>query len=136
MDDIRFPAVAVSPGESFYVTSSIPAQASVKALRSCHFERLYLFDSSGHRWRVKSIHASPSRLDRLLNRVVPVALSFDDAGPARAADVAEELCTILDRDPDDIYNQWISHDELKQRFRSCSSVVGLIELARTLGELA
>jgi hypothetical protein len=50
------------------------------------------------------------------------------------AEIAEVLCSCIDRDPDDLYDQFVTHDELKALFRAATSAPELIEKARTLGE--
>jgi len=50
------------------------------------------------------------------------------------AEVAERLCSCVDRDPSDLYDQFVSRDELEALFRKAASTPELIAVARNLGE--
>ncbi len=70
----------------------------------------------------------------MFNRTLTVDLQIGVQGSPAVADVAQDLCNCIDRDPDDLYDQFVSHIELKEMFRAAASAPELIELARTLGE--
>lgn len=130
---ITFPALAVSPGNSFLVVESIPATGSVTALRRGYFSRLYLFDSAGLRWPVVQVSALPSFLDRLLGRLVAVQLTFGAPELVPLGQIASDLCALVDAD-DDLYCQFVSHEELKAMLRQAASPGALIAIGRDLGE--
>lgn len=113
-----------------------PWNASVAAIRNGFFEGIRFFDTSGTEWRVESAvpQHRPGILDRVFNRTLTVDLQIGVQGSPAVADVAQDLCNCVDRDPDDLYDQFVSHIELKEMFRAAASAPELIELARTLGE--
>ena len=45
------------------------------------------------------------------------------------AEIAEVLCSCVDRDPDDLYDQFVTHDELKALFRGATSPPELMPAA-------
>ena len=49
------------------------------------------------------------------------------------SDLADVLCKVVDEDPDDLYDQWVSHEELKELFRSAVTFDRLTHLVETLG---
>ena len=130
---LTFPAIAVSPDDPFLVVDALPTESNVRALRNGYFSGMYFFDMTGARWPVASLDASPGLLDRLLNRRVPVQIVLGEPSSVDVATVARELCALVDRDPDDVYDQFVSHDELKRMFTSSASAAELIAAARTLG---
>jgi hypothetical protein len=135
MMPMEFPAVWIAEEGSFGVIDAPMESASFVAYRNGFFDGLRFFDSSGTEWVV--VGAAPGRkptwLVRLLNRRIPVTLEM--AAPRRPdlADVAERLCACVDRDPDDLYGQFMGQDELKAYFRGATSPAELIHRARTLG---
>jgi hypothetical protein len=135
MSSPRFPAIAICPGDSFTVVESLAQleAASPKALRTGYFDRLYLFDSAGERWRIARSETTSARITGPFGKLVGVQLSF--AAPERPSlsEVVEDLCRLIDSDPDDVYNQFQTHDELKQRFRAALTSNDLLTAASSLG---
>jgi hypothetical protein len=136
---ISFPAIALSVGDSFLVVNELSAITSctLSALHHGYYRRFSLFDTEGVLWPVKE--AIPERpvniLDRLTDRVIRVTLDFDVPMQGEMSLIVEELCRLIDNDPDDLYDQFLSHEELKARIRGCRSAGDLVHLADTLGEI-
>jgi hypothetical protein len=109
---------------------------SFVALRNGFFEGLRFFDSAGVEWKVAAAvpRRKPGIVDKLLNRRVEMDLRMEPPREPALGEVAELLCSCVDRDPDDLYDQFVTHDELKSLFRAASSAPQLIEHARNLGE--
>ena len=135
---LKFPAVWIASEGSFGVTDEPLAHGSFLAFRNGFFDGLRFFDSSGTEWVVERAvpSSAPGILDRILNRRLQVELRF--APPCRASvnDIAERLCACIDRDPDDLYDQFVTHQELKAMLGATASPAELIERARTLGQEA
>lgn len=130
---VDFPALAVSIDDSFSVIEELPRSATSTALRS-YFSESYIFDTTGRRWPVQHVEASPSLLDRLLNRRVAIRVGLGKPSAVALADVVDDLCALVDADPDDLYCQFVSAAELKKLFRDASTPAELIAVARSLGE--
>ena len=60
-------------------------------------------------------------------------LYFSAPEHSTLADIAEDLCRLVDIDPDDIYSQFGSHDELKRLLRSAVTPNDLLTVASRLG---
>lgn len=69
----------------------------------------------------------------LINRSMVVVLEFEDPLPDRLNEVVESIVQLIDSDPDDLYDQFVSHNELKQLFRLAKAPTAIIELAKNLG---
>jgi ribosomal protein S18 acetylase RimI-like enzyme len=131
----RFPAICISPGDSFKVVAE-PGQleaASSLALKNGYFDRLYLFDSAGERWRVARVETTSARPEGPFGKAIGIRLSFTPPDAPSVSEVAEALCQLVDSDPDDLYDQFITHDELKALFRSAVTPGELIAAAASLG---
>ena len=133
---MKFPAVWIANEGSFGVTDKPLVEGSLVAFRNGFFDRLCFFDSSGTEWVVERAvpKSAPGILDRILNRRLRVELRFALSREASVAEIAERLCSCIDRDPDDLYDQFVTHQELKAVFRASTTPAELIERARTLGE--
>lgn len=130
-----FPVLAIDPKGSFIGLPSAKylETASPTALRNGYFERLYLYDSAGERWPIAEATPMSAPRHSVLGRVVDVRLTFGAPEAASTASIAEVLCSLIDLDPDDLYDQWISHEELKRRLRASHSSEELISIATALG---
>lgn len=133
---MKFPAVWVAREGSFGVVDAPLTTGSFVAYRNGFFTGLRFFDSSGTEWQVEAAQPKhkPGALDRLLNRTVEMDLRMSPPRQPALAEIAEVLCSCVDRDPDDLYDQFVTHDELKALFRGATSPPELIEKARSLGE--
>jgi hypothetical protein len=131
----RFPAIAICPSDSFHVAESLESLTVVSshALGSGYFTRLYLFDSDGSCWRIARVERTAAHVAGPFGKLVSVNLSFSAPEPATLADIAEDLCRVVDADPDDVYNQFVSHDELQRMFRSAVTPSELLTAASSLG---
>jgi len=127
----RFPAIAICPGDSFAVVESLVQleAASPKALRSGFFDRLYLFDSDGKRWPVASFEATSARPKGPFGKLTGVRLSFGPPERPPLSEIAEDLCRLVDADPDDSYDQFVTHDELKRLLRAAATSSELVAAA-------
>ncbi len=132
-----FPAIAVGRGDSFSVVRSLDelATATCGGLGTFYRE-LYVFDSKGLLWPVQAEPQAgvPGVLDRLLNRRITLQLRLGKPRTSQLSVVAEWLCDLVDADRDDVYGQFVTHDELKRRFRASVTAKELIEHAGSLGE--
>jgi hypothetical protein len=131
----RYPAIAICPDDSFVVVRSEAdlEAASPAAIRSGCFARLYLFDSDGARWRVARFEMTDARPRSPFGRLVGVRLTFEAPEQPLISDVVEDLCRLVDGDPDDLYGQFVDPDELKRLFRSAPTAAALVTVASTLG---
>jgi hypothetical protein len=133
---IAFPAIAVSRRDSFLVVDSIDnlTTCSTSGWRNGYYNELGLFDSEGSYWPIQaSINNPPNILDRLLNRRIAVDLAAGEPELDSADRIVRFICDLIDNDPDDLYCQFISHAELKEKFRTSADPRLLVELAGTLG---
>lgn len=133
---MEFPALWIAREGSFGVIDAPMNGGSFSAYRKGFFDGLKFFDSSGKTWEVETavLKRKPSVVDRLLNRRVALDLQMRPPCQPALVSIAELLCSCVDRDPDDLYDQFVSHEKLKALFRTAVSAPGLIQLARTLGE--
>ena len=134
---VTYPAIAVSKGDSFLVISALCELTTCTpyALRQGYFQSLSVYDCAGLLWPVVS--AAPSRplsvWDRLFNWRITVSVQFGEPRDDAKDIVLELLCGLIDNDPDDLYDQFVSHEELKEKFRAAQTPAELVEIARTLG---
>jgi hypothetical protein len=135
---MKFPVLWIAKEGSFGVIHAPMKDGSFVAYRNGFFDGLRFFDSSGTEWEVRAAvpKRKPGALDRLLNRRIGMELQIGPPRQPALAEVAELLCSCVDRDPDDIYDQFVTHDELKAHFRAAASAPELIERAGNLGEEA
>ena len=133
-DQPVYPVIAISPGDSFLVMNSPDWRCSRGGWQSGYFEGLVLFDSAGRLWKTDATLERPfSFIDRIFSRVLPVRLKYGHPQDGKTADVTAMLNALVDGDPDDLYDQFVSHDELKTLFREAKSPAEIISIARTLG---
>lgn len=135
MEGPRLPAIAVCPGDSFAVVDSVRQLegASDRALRSGYYDRLYLFDPDGRRWRVETFHRTGSQRRGPFGKLSEIRLVWSAPDSPSLADVADDLCKLVDADADDLYDQFVAHDDLKALLRSASSAAELVAVASSLG---
>jgi hypothetical protein len=130
---LEFPALAISRNETFLVVDAVPTSGTAKALRSGYFHRLAFLDREGRIWPVLRVHPREATLlDRILNRAIPLTLFLGPPEVSVVADIAEHLCALVDRDPDDLFRQRTPPSELKTRFREAMSARELIDVAAEL----
>ena len=134
---VSFPAIALSVGDSFSVVNELSAITSCtpSAFDHGYFRHFSLFDTEGVLWPLKeaTLERPINVLNRLIDGVIRVTLKFDIPRQGEMSSVVEEMCRIIDNDPDDLYSQDLSYEELKARLRECRSASGLVHLADTLG---
>jgi hypothetical protein len=132
----QFPGIAVWSGEMFLVTDSLAPleMTSEAALRSGSFARLYLFDSQGLRWPVAGVERTGERPQGPFGKAIGIRLIWAPPQRPLLSEVAEALCVIVAADPDDIYNQFMTHEQLMALFRSAATPHDLIAAAASRGE--
>jgi hypothetical protein len=139
---IALPAVAVSRGNSFLVVRALDSlhRCSRLALVNGYYADLVLYDGAGRAWQV--IGATPARrltrLGRWLARTVynprvAVSVRYAEPRPYDLAELKHELTTLIDLDPDDLYDQFVTHDELKGLVSRAATRAELFRVAETLG---
>jgi len=137
IDSIDFPVIAFATNDTFYVYDRAEelSVAYARALTNQFWSGLQLFDVRGRLWSVTRIEPAESVTwwTRFRNRRVSIMLEFAEPIEAAQSRMVEALCKIVDADPDDLYDQFVSHDELKQMFRAAATPAELIEVARTKG---
>jgi hypothetical protein len=129
-----YPGIAISRGESFVPIGSLDAIAA-PTFRGLRFYRdLHIFDSSGALWQVELLGLEKVGLfHRVFTSTVRARLRVGEPRGDALRTAAEWLCELVDADLDDVYEQHISHQALKARFRACESPRDLIHCATTLG---
>jgi hypothetical protein len=133
--NIQFPSIAISKNNLFSVVSEVETFCTALGWRKGYFEDLSYFDSSGTLWEVTRANLSKKMtfIDRLLNRRFAVSLKFGEP-QENAMELAKQLiCESIDNDPDDLYDQFVSHSELKELIKKAKSPKELISIAETLG---
>lgn len=136
-ESITYPAIAISEGDSFLVVDEEPNECSYYAWqKNGYLDNFYLFDSAGCLWRLSG--AEPTKpvrfFDKLYGRVLTFNMEFspiNDGDPM--PQTVSMLVQLVKDDPDDLYNQFLSHDELINRIRAATSPKELIALAGNLG---
>ena len=133
--DIAFPALAVSPENSFIVIDEAPTLCNYLGWRKGYYNGLLLYDSIGRLWRVARSTPTkpPGLLTRLLNRRMEVQLDYDEPVSDGLSEVSELVAQLIDDDPDDLYDRFVTHDELKSMFRAAKTPADFIGLAKNLG---
>lgn len=132
---MKFPALWIAREGSFGVIDEPLDNASYVGYRNGFFTGLRFFDVSGALWEV--LDAVPERpfglLDRMLNRRVGMHVRVGDPTRPPVAEIVDQLCACIDGDPGDLYDQFVSREELKARFRTSASPAEVIRHARDLG---
>src|SRR5262245_57070999 len=115
---IAFPALAIA-WDSVMPVNAVQDRCSVVAWRRGYFRGLFYFDSNGLIWRVVEAtpRTQPSLVQRLLNSKLRVDLRLDSPEHANLDEIKGRLVQIIDQDPDDLYDQFVSHEELKSMIR-------------------
>ncbi len=133
---INFPAIWIASEGSFAVVDRPIESCSWQAYKNGFFEGLRFFDSADSVWAVDFAvpKTNPNAVERLLNRPVDLVIRLKPAANVSVSEVAELLCTCVDRDPGDLYSQFVDRDELKRMFRSAGTTLALIGQARALGK--
>jgi hypothetical protein len=130
----QYPIVLIPSSDVFSVMEAPDWRCTTLGWRNGFFEDLQVFDSAGRLWPTSVQLDRPiGVLDRLFNRKRRVQVSFDPPREEALPLVIPMLEKLVDRHPDGLYDQFLTHDELKARFRSAKTPVDLIELVRTLG---
>src|SRR5688500_16892211 len=128
---MMFPAIWIAREGSFGVIDRPMDGGSYLAYRRGFFEGLRFFDVSGSEWAV--VAALPTRqpgpLARLLNRRIELDIRLGPPTQPPLSEVADSLCSCVDRDPGDLYDQFVTHDELKVLFRAATSAADLVRRA-------
>lgn len=132
---MNFPALWIAREGSFGVIDEPLDRASYVAYRNGFFTGLRFLDVSGAVWEV--LDAVPERpfglIDRIFNRRVAMNVRVGDPTRPPLAEVIDQLCACVDADSGDLYDQFVSQEELKARFRTSASPAELIRHARNLG---
>lgn len=132
---MKFPALWIAREGSFGVIDEPLDGATYVGFRNGFFTGLRFFDVSGTVWEV--LDAVPERpfglLDRILSRRVAMNVKVGDPTRLPLSEIVDQLCACIDGDPDDLYDQSVSREELKARFRTSTSPAELIRHARNLG---
>jgi len=98
------------------------------------YSDLHIFDSSGALWPVKLVSVEKAGLfSRVFNSRVQAQLFFGPPMVDALEKAVEWLCELVDADPDDVYSQQMSHDELRHGFAHAASPTEVIKCATTLG---
>ena len=137
MDAPTSPALYICPGDSFSPSPEDPTvvRTTARGLKGDYLRRLLIFDRSGQSWKVDDVR--PERnvtfWDRIFGRMLNVRLICRAAPDVTMQQVVEQLCSLVDGDPDDLYDQFVSHEELKAMFRAAASPAELVDVAQRLG---
>lgn len=129
----RFPAIAISPGDSFLVIDEPIQHCSAQGWRNGYFDNLVFFDSAGFLWPTRASPRKPLRFYDRFRRRIPVTVHYGQPQPGAQPRAVALLETLIDEDDTDLYDQFISHSELKALFRSARNAAELIAAARSLG---
>lgn len=129
---IRFPAIELS--NTFAIADRVADSATAAAWRNGFFNRLAYFDSEGRLW---DVHAVPQRpmtmLDRLLNSRIAATVTFTQAGGDGMAQAKRRICEMIDDDPGDLYDQFITRDELKRQIMAAATPQELMSIVQSMG---
>lgn len=130
-----FPVIALPQNDAIEVCDQLPRSCSYLALQKEYFTSLSYFDSTGRLWPVSSIvlEKQPSFLGKLFNFEIPISIEIGEP-INNSLDVAKKIiCTLIDKDPDDLYDQFVSHEELKGLVKEAHSPTELIQAIGSLG---
>jgi hypothetical protein len=129
---IRFPAIEIS--NTFNVVDCITESASTVAWRKGFFTDLAYFDSDGRLWQVTAVPTRPATLlDRLLNSQIKATVTWVEFNGNGMAEAKRRLCAMIENDPDDLYDQFVEHDDFKTLIMAAATPAELIKLAKTRG---
>jgi hypothetical protein len=135
VQNMRFPVIAISKNNSFSVITEVETSCTALGWKKGYFEDLSYFDSSGQLWPVVSANISRKMtfIDRLFNRRFALSLEFGEPKENASERAKQLICELIDNDADDLYNQFVSHSELKELIKEAKSPKELISIAETLG---
>lgn len=135
---MTYPALWVASDGSFGVTDEPLVEAAYVVFQRGFFDGLRFFDASGREWLVESaaLASPPGVLDKALDRRVHVNVQLSSPRPASVVDMAELLCTCVDRVADDLRDRINNLDTLKASIRVATTPAELIERVRRLTEAA
>jgi hypothetical protein len=133
---IRFPALAIAK-DSILPIQSIREECTEAALREKYFDGLRYFDSNGMIWDVVEAvpQREPSPTKGPFGSRLRVQLRFGTPHPGDLAQIKDQICREIDRDPDDLYDQSsVPSGELKAMIQAADTAAQVIECFVTLGE--
>jgi hypothetical protein len=132
---MKYPAIWIAKEGSMGVIDEPMTSCSWVGYKNGFFRDLLFYDSVGEAWRVEEVilKRSPRFLDRIFNRKLHFEMRISGLGKPRINDIADQLCNIVDKATDDIYNQFVEHDKLKYLFCSAETPEVLIHYVHTLG---
>ena len=129
MPDIAFPAFAISEGDSFSAVDSVIQRCSYSAWRNGYFDRLYYLDAIGLLWPVVAANRARIGLLHFLGKSIEVSVSLGDPidDPALAKSL---VCRLIENDPDDLYDQHLSHEEALSRLSRATTGKEVYDVAK------
>ena len=129
---IRFPAIEIS--NVFGVVLRLADSGSALAWRKGFFNDLAYFDSDGKLWCVTAVPTRPTTLlDRLLNSQIKATLTWVQFKGSAMDETKRRLCALIENDPDDLYDQFVAHDDLKKLIMAAMTPAELLKVAESLG---
>ena len=132
---IRFPAIEISESLGFVVVNELADSCNALGWKKGYFSGLGYFDSEGKWWPVVEAKASKpiGILDKMLNRKIKVRMVLGDPVPEAIGLAKSKLTEMIDNDPGDLYDQFVTQEELKDLVEEAKSPRELIEVADNLG---
>ncbi len=134
--EVTLPGIYIS--ENFGVVRSLSELNTGNALsvKSGFFRDLEFYDNAGNSWRPAKVevHPRPTWWRVLLNLRCEVEIEWQLVGPLVPSQVAERICELIDQDPDDLYDQFVTHEELKALVRAAQDPAALVRVVATLGD--
>ena len=105
-----------------------------------YFDDLILYDAAGFAWQVTevvpAILVTPIKRWQarfLYNPRTTVTLHYAEPRRYELDEVRSDLARLIDSDPDDLYDQFVTHEELKGLLARAQSPNEVIRVAETLG---
>jgi hypothetical protein len=132
---MKYPAILIGKDGSIEVIDEPMKSCSWLGFKNGYFNDLLMFDSNGESWKVDEvvIIGKPSFIDKTFNRKLNIKLSLNGPIKYNINNIAAKLCECVDKDPGDLYCQYVEHEVLKSLFRSSVNPSMLINHARNLG---
>jgi hypothetical protein len=133
--EIRYPAIAIPKQRGrFHAVGALPDRCSFRGWERGWFVGFWLFDSSGLLWQVEN--ATPGESPGVLRKGRMIRFNLMLAPPQnnRMPDVVKRMCAMVDSDPEDLYDQFMSHAQFKKKLEAATTATELIELVCTLGD--
>lgn len=132
---IRFPAIEISESLGFAVVNELTDSCNALGWSKGYFSGLGYFDSEGRWWPVLEAKVSKpiGMLDKMLNRKIKVGLVLGDSVSEATGLAKKKLTDMINNDPGDLYDQFVTHEELKRLVEQAKSPRELIEIADNLG---